>query len=105
MVAQAASGLEVTLRAMVTAIDWAGPGVRVESTAGTLTGNAVIVTVPTSILAAGSIRFDPPLPTPWRQAAENLPLGIVNKVFFALGPECAEIGESRCGCGHWKSPA
>ena len=95
VVARAAAGLEITLGAAVTAISWGGPGVRVESTAGTLSADAAIVTVPTSILAAGSIRFDPPLPSAWRQAAENLPLGIVNKVFFALGPECAEIGESR----------
>jgi len=95
VVAHAAAGLDVALQTVVNAIHWAGPGVRVESTAGTLTAAAALVTVPTSVLAAGSIRFNPPLPTPWQQAAGNLPLGVANKVFFALGPECAATGEWR----------
>ena len=36
--------------------------VRLETTAGSLEAGAVIVTVPTSVLAAGAITFDPPLP-------------------------------------------
>jgi monoamine oxidase len=95
VVAHAATGLEMSLSTTVTAIHWAGPRVRVESTAGTLSAAAALVTVPTGVLAAGHIRFNPPLPAPWQQAAENLPLGVANKVFFALGPECAEVGEPR----------
>jgi monoamine oxidase len=95
VVAHAATGLDIALHTTVTAIHWAGPRVRVESTAGTLNATATLVTVPTSVLAAGHIRFNPPLPSPWQQAAENLPLGVANKVFFALGPECAEAGEWR----------
>jgi monoamine oxidase len=95
VVAQAAAGLDIALQSTVIAIHWAGPGVRVESTNGTLAAGAAIVTVPTAVLAADHIRFNPPLPSPWRQAAENLPLGVANKVFFALGPECAASGEWR----------
>jgi monoamine oxidase len=95
VVAHAAAGLEISLSNSVNAIHWAGPGVRVESSAGAVTAKAVVVTVPTGVLAAGHIRFNPPLPSPWQQAAENLPLGVVNKVFFALGPECAEASEPR----------
>ncbi len=63
-----------------------------ESTAGTLRADAVIVTVPTSALARGRLRFDPPLPETHRSAIEDVPLGVVNKVFFrfddaALPPE------------------
>lgn len=48
--------------------------------------DAVIVTVPTAVLASGAIRFVPPLPPAHRQAIEDLPLGVVNKVFFQIDP-------------------
>lgn len=95
VVAHAADGLDVRLQAAVTVVDWSGGTVRVESTAGSLTARAVIVTVPTSVLAHGAIRFAPALPAAWRDAAENLPLGVVNKVFFALAPGSFDPGDAR----------
>lgn len=95
VVAHAAEGLDVRLRAAVTAIDWSGSGVRVESTAGTLHARAVILTVPTSVLARNAIRFTPALPAAWRLAAENLPLGVVNKVFFSLAPGSFDPADAR----------
>jgi len=95
VVAHAADGLDVKLHAAVTAIDWSGAGVRVESSAGTLAARAAIVTVPTSVLARGAIHFTPALPAPWREAAENLPLGVANKVFFRLAPGSFEAGDPR----------
>jgi monoamine oxidase len=96
VVAHAADGLDVRFQATVTHIDWSAAGaVRVESTAGTLSAGAVIVTVPTSVLARGAIRFTPALPAAWRDAAEQLPLGVVNKVFFALAPGSFDPGEAR----------
>ena len=93
VVAHAARGLPIHTGAVVTCIDWRGAsGVRIESTAGTLRADAAIVTVPTSALARGGLRFDPPLPEAHRSAIEDVPLGVVNKVFFrfddaALPPE------------------
>jgi monoamine oxidase len=95
VVAHAAVGLDVRLQATVTAIDWSGSRVRVESTAGTLDAGAAIITVPTAVLARGAIRFTPALPSAWREAAENLPLGVVNKVFFALAPGSFDPRDAR----------
>jgi monoamine oxidase len=40
--------------------------------------------VPTAVLAQGAIRFTPALPTAHGEAIANLPLGVVNKVFFRI---------------------
>jgi len=95
VVAHAADGLDVKLQAAVTHIDWSARDVRVESTAGTLAARAAIVTVPTTVLARGAIRFTPDLPPAWREAAEGLPLGVANKVFFRLAPGSFDPGDSR----------
>jgi monoamine oxidase len=95
VVAHAADGLDVKLRATVTAIYWSGDGVRVESSTGTLAARAALITVPTSVLAHGAIRFTPALPAAWREAAENLPLGVANKVFFRLPPGSFQPGDAR----------
>jgi monoamine oxidase len=65
-------------------VDWSGPLVRIDSTAGRIEAAAVIVTTPTSLLAGGAIRFDPPLPEHHQRALAALPLGVCNKVFFRL---------------------
>jgi monoamine oxidase len=95
VVAHAADGLDVRFHATATHIDWSGRGVRVETTAGTLAAGAAIVTVPTSVLARGTIRFTPALPQELRDAAANLPLGVVNKVFFALAPGSFDPRDAR----------
>lgn len=46
----------------------------------------MIVTVPTSVLATGSIRFLPELPLEFADAFAGIPLGVVNKVFFEMLP-------------------
>jgi monoamine oxidase len=84
VVAGAALDLPVSLGARVTAIEWGSAQVRVHSTEGTLTAAAAIITLPTTVLARGGIRFDPPLPASHREALEALPLGVCNKVFFRL---------------------
>ena len=90
VVASAAADLDVVLDAPVRRIDWSRAGdVRVETRAGaTFRARVVIVTVPTSVLATGAIEFTPPLPASHASAIEDLPLGVVNKVFFRV-PESA----------------
>ena len=78
-----AEGLPVALEAAVSRIDHAGRAIRLETTRGTVTAQRVIVTVPTSILAAEVLRFDPPLPDKIAAAA-GLPLGVDNKLFISL---------------------
>lgn len=84
VVASAAAGLPISLRTRVTAIDWSGPGVRIDSSAGRIEATAAIVTLPTAVLARGAIRFTPSLPAAHEEALASLALGVVNKVFFRI---------------------
>lgn len=73
-------GLPVRLSTAATRIDWSGPGVRVETTAGTIAARACIVTVSTGVLASGGIRFVPDLPAERQQAIADVPMGLLEKV-------------------------
>jgi monoamine oxidase len=85
VVATAAAGLPVRLGCPVTAVDWSGPAIRIDCSDGCVEARAVIVTLPTSVLAQGALRFTPSLPDHYADAFNGLPLGVVNKVFFRLG--------------------
>jgi monoamine oxidase len=78
-----AEGLPVALETPVKRIDHRGRAIRIETAHGTLSAARVVVTVPTSILAAEALRFDPPLPDK-TAAAAGLPLGVDDKLFIAL---------------------
>lgn len=80
LVAHMGRGLPVKLGTPATAIDWSGPGVRVETPAGTLTAEACIVTVSTGVLASGAIRFTPDLPAAKAQAVADVPMGLLTKI-------------------------
>ncbi|MDQ2641336.1 MAG: FAD-dependent oxidoreductase [Pseudomonadota bacterium] len=83
VVVAAARALPVQ-HAQVTAIDWSGATLRIDSSAGRIEAGAAIVTLPTALLAREAIAFHPPLPPAHVQAIANLPLGVCNKVFFQL---------------------
>jgi len=78
-----ADGLPVALDAAVSRVDHSGRMIRLETKRGTVTARRVIVTVPTTILAAEALRFDPPLPDKLAAAA-GLPLGTDDKLFILL---------------------
>ena len=78
-----AEGLPIALETPVSRIDHRGRAIRVNTARGVVTAARVIVTVPTSIIAAEVIRFDPPLPGKVAAAA-GLPLGVDDKLFIAL---------------------
>jgi monoamine oxidase len=78
-----ARDLPVALATPVARIDHGRRPIRLDTSHGSVTAARVIVTVPTSILAAEAIRFDPPLPDKVAAAA-GLPLGVDNKLFIAL---------------------
>jgi monoamine oxidase len=78
-----AEGLPIALETPVSHIDHRGRAIRLETARGVVTAARVIVTVPTSIIAAEVIRFDPPLPDKVAASA-GLPLGVDDKLFIAL---------------------
>lgn len=93
VVAHAASGLDVRLREQVRRIDWSGQRIRVHSAGGILDADAVIVTVPTTVLAMTPIEFTPALPRAYEEAFQHVPLGLANKVFFEFEPGALPAGD------------
>jgi monoamine oxidase len=83
LIAAAGADLPVRFGVRVSRVDAGGRTIRVETDCGVVETDRVIVTVPTNVLAAGAIRFDPALDG-HMSAAAGLPLGIADKVYFAL---------------------
>jgi monoamine oxidase len=86
LVSSAAEGLDVVLRCPVLEIDWSGDVICVTTGQGRLECRAVVVTVPTTVLARGTPRFTPALPPAHEEALHGLTLGIANKVFVEVAP-------------------
>jgi monoamine oxidase len=83
LIARLGVGLTVHLREPVECIDHSGPRIKVVTPNGSLSAEAVIVTVPTDVIASGAIRFTPDLQRK-REAAGHLPMGAANKIFFSM---------------------
>ena len=79
--------IPVRLGTPVTAIDWSGRGVRVETPDGAVEAETCIVTVSTGVLASGAIRFTPELPDEQRTAIGDLPMGLLTKVALQFDGE------------------
>jgi monoamine oxidase len=77
------AALPVAFNCNVTLIDHSARRLRIETSLGTLTADKVIVTVPTNLIADGTIRFVPRLPAKV-DAAAGLPLGVNDKVTLAV---------------------
>jgi monoamine oxidase len=90
LVTQHARSLPIKTGVVVIGIDWSGPGVIVQIRNGNIRTRAVIVTVSTGIISAGSIRFAPILPADIQQAFEDLPMGLLTKI--ALQTDGARFG-------------
>jgi len=71
----------VMLACPVRCIDHRGSSPVLETPRGRLEARVVIVTVPTPLIADGTLAFVPDSPT-LREAAAALPLGLADKVFF-----------------------
>jgi len=111
VVAHHAAGLPVRTGVTATRIDHCGKTIRIDTTAGTIEADQVIVAIPTAVLAEGWLSFDPPLPAK-RDAAAALPLGIADKVFLSVEgplpwPAHAHLTgnpHERCTASHRLSP-
>jgi monoamine oxidase len=78
-----AAGLDIQYGFAVQQIEWDSEHVRLSSEKGSIVAKKAIVTVSTDVLARGVIRFLPSLDD-ILDAAAQLPLGHVEKMFFAL---------------------
>lgn len=110
LIACHAAGVPVRLGTPVTRIDRCGRTLRLDTSAGVIEADRVVLAVPTTVLASGALRFDPPLPDK-QAAAADLPLGLADKVFLAVdGPDWPAdqhlIGNPRSACtaSHRLSP-
>ncbi len=87
LVERAAAGVAPRLGVTVRAIHETATGVRVETDAGDIAARAVLVTVPTTLLASETIRFAPGLPETHREALQDLPHGAYERLVFTLGDD------------------
>ena len=83
LIAALAKGLDVSFECPAEVIDHGGRRIRIATPRGDIEARAVIVTVPTDVLAAGIPRFTPALPDKIA-AAQALPLGVADKVYLRL---------------------
>ncbi|WP_375382153.1 flavin monoamine oxidase family protein [uncultured Sphingomonas sp.] len=102
LVTRHAAVLPVRLNTCVRRIDHRGRTIRVETDAGTIETDAVVVALPTSVLARGDVAFDPPLAHK-QAAADALPLGLADKIFLAVDgpafpPNAHLIGDPHSAC-------
>lgn len=74
----------IRLNTPVTAIDYSGSEVQVSAGGQTYFADAVIVTVPASILQAGAISFTPAMPTDQQRGLAGLNFGTGFKVFMTF---------------------
>ena len=86
LVAAWAADVAVTLDAAAQRVVMTRDGVAVETPRGTIAGRTALVTVSTDILASGRIVFEPGLPDWKTTAAQEVPLGVHNKIAVLLNP-------------------
>ncbi len=90
LIAAYGAAVPVRLGTAAERIDHGTARITIGTSRGDLRARAVIVTVPTTVLAAEAIRFTPALPDKIA-AAQGLPLGIANKLFLALSGPLGEF--------------
>jgi monoamine oxidase len=84
LIARTAAGLPVDLNNPVSQIDHRDRAIGIATARGRLTARTVLVTLPSTLLAAEAIRFTPRLPDDKLAAAACVPLGLANKLLLAL---------------------
>lgn len=75
--------LPAALDCLVQRIDHGGKRLKIETSKGVISADQAIVTLPTAVLADAERFFTPALPDK-TQAAQNLPLGLADKLFLSL---------------------
>ena len=80
LLAAYARDVEVRTRTPVSRVRWRSGGVTVDTPSGSIEARAVIVAVPSAVVADGALVFAPALPARVLQAHHDLPLGLMDKV-------------------------
>ena len=88
-----ARDLPIAFDAPVSRIDHRGRDIIIDTKRGRIVARRVIVAVPTSILSAEALVFDPVVPAKL-DAANGLPLGLANKLFFGFDGDMADLDET-----------
>ncbi len=88
------AALPVSFGTVVERIDHRGRIIALATNRGDVSARAVIVTIPTNLLAREAIRFTPALPDKIAAAA-GLPLGIANKLFLAIAGDVNDLPRDR----------
>lgn len=83
----------VQLNTVVKKVNWGSNDVVVETSNGNLTTKAVIITVPTNIIADGTIAFEPALPGWKMDAFGDCPMGVLDKIIMQFKPTFNEFLE------------
>ncbi|GAA0642112.1 flavin monoamine oxidase family protein [Brevundimonas lenta] len=83
LVAHLGAGIPVVTDCAVSRVDRAGPTLKLTTAKGVVEARAVIVTVPTDLIARETLRLDPPLPD-LVEAAAHLPLGLASKLHMTV---------------------
>jgi monoamine oxidase len=81
LLAALAEPLPIAFDAAVSRIDQRGRDIVIDTSRGRVAARCVVIAVPTAILAGEALRFDPALPAKL-DAANGLPLGLADKLFF-----------------------
>ncbi|MGE5162644.1 MAG: flavin monoamine oxidase family protein [Sphingobacteriales bacterium] len=82
-ISECGENLPVALDCPVSKIDHTGKRLKIETSRGVINADQVIVTVPSAILGESDQLFVPSLPNKIK-AAQNLPLGLADKLFLSL---------------------
>ena len=93
LLATLARDLPIAFDAAVTRIDHRGRAILIDTGRGRVVAARVIVAVPSAILAAEALAFDPLLPDKLAAAA-GLPLGLADKLFFRFDGAMPDLGDS-----------
>jgi monoamine oxidase len=99
MIARWGAKVPVKLGVRVVRIDSTQPRITLETTAGQLGARAVVVTVPTGVLATGLLGFAPQLSPARREAIAQLPMASYNKVVLQFSAKVFDVAAGRSVAG------
>jgi monoamine oxidase len=99
LIARWGGKVPVKLATRVVRVDSTGTLLQIVTTGGELNAKAVIVTVPTGVLAAGSFGFAPQLKAAKREAITQLPMALYNKIALSFARKAIDAPAGRSVSG------